>query len=76
LIPTNTERNWNSSPKIQVPLLQIDYEAILKELRENFAKKDNENINKYNTLKKTEQNKEQEITALKAHLRSLLALME
>ncbi len=45
-------------------------------MRENFAKKDTEHINRYNNLKKSDSNKKKEIAALKTHMRSLLSLME
>lgn len=48
----------------------------MKELRENFAKKDGESITRYNNLKQSDSLKKKEMAALKAHMRSLLSLME
>jgi hypothetical protein len=56
-------------------LVYADYEAIVKELRENFTKKDNENFNKINNLKKLEIDKKKELANLKSYMRQLVALL-
>jgi predicted nuclease with TOPRIM domain len=56
--------------------LHVDAEAIVKELKENFARKDTEHLDKISSLKGDLSNKKKEIINLKGYGRELVALLE
>lgn len=51
-------------------------EAIVRELKENFSRKDTENLDKINSLKRDLSEKKKEIINLKSYARELIALLE
>lgn len=45
-------------------------------MRDNFARKDAENLNRIDLVKKSESEKKREIANLKAYMRQMLSLLE
>lgn len=51
--PRSIGITWANMPKTQVNIsFSADMEAIVKELKENFSRKDTENLDKINSLKR------------------------
>lgn len=48
----------------------------MRELRDNFARKDTENLNRIDQVKKSEGERKKEIANLKAYMRQMLSLLE
>lgn len=77
MILTNTERNCSKQQKEQVFIhINIDYQAIVRELRQNFARKDAENLNKIDQLKRSQAGYKKQIANLKSYMRQMLGLLD
>ena len=73
----NIEIKWGDLPKIQVnSYIILDAEAVVKELKENFTRKDTENLDKINSLKRDLSERKRDIINLKSYVRELIALLE
>lgn len=66
----NTETKWENTQRIQVLYISnLDVEAVVKQLKENFTRKDTENLDKINSLKRDLSEKKKQIINLKGYAR-------